>query len=56
MVRPKPKRVLEYFIVEKKGWLHSPWCIRERVYDTARVEELVEHVEGEEPIAKDGRP
>jgi hypothetical protein len=58
VVKPRPKRVLEYFIIEKKGWVHSPWCIRERVYDIAGVGEPIEHVtdEGEEPVAKDQRP
>lgn len=32
---PTPKRVLEYMIVEKRGWTTSPWTIRDKVYDTS---------------------
>jgi hypothetical protein len=56
VVKPKTKRVLEYFIMEKKGWIHSPWSVRERVYDIAGVGEPIEHVEDEESIVKDERP
>lgn len=56
VVKPKTKRVLEYFIMEKKGWLHSPWSVRERVYDIAGVGEPIEHVEDGEPVVKDEHP
>ena len=29
------KRVVEYYVIQKKGWLPGPWSIRERIYDTS---------------------
>lgn len=40
------KRVLEYYIVQKKGWVHAPWRIRERIYDTSGLAEKL-HGDGD---------
>ena len=29
----KPKRVVEYLILQKKGWLDGPWVVREQLYE-----------------------
>ena len=43
------KRVLEYYVIEKKGWVATPWSIRERIYDTSGfLEKLGDDTEGGE--------
>ncbi|KAF7983207.1 hypothetical protein HWV62_23478 [Athelia sp. TMB] len=39
---PVSKRVVEYYVVERKGWTTLPWVIRQRVYDTSSVSEPTE--------------
>ena len=29
------KRVLEYYVVHKRGWVKEPWSIKARIYDTS---------------------
>ena len=30
----EPKRVVEYLIMQKKGWINSPWVIREQLHES----------------------
>ncbi|KZP18131.1 hypothetical protein FIBSPDRAFT_1046362 [Athelia psychrophila] len=39
---PTSRRVVEYFVVEKKGWTWMPWVIRQRIYDTSTLSEPTE--------------
>lgn len=29
------RRILEYYVVQSRGWLKEPWAIKERIYDTS---------------------
>jgi hypothetical protein len=29
------RRVLEYYVVQRRGWMQEPWTIKARIYDTS---------------------
>lgn len=36
------KRVVEYYVIQKKGWVAGPWAIKEKIYDTSGFEETLD--------------